>query len=197
MRDGSMMRLLSRLMRYGVTVALVGAILFGGTILYIFSFYERNTLTQRHACAVVFGAAVWPGGEPSHALADRVHAAIDLYQQELVSCLVFSGAPSAYDKHEVDVMLDVAYERAVTLEDVELDYDGDNTRATIQNLAKDRSYVLVSNDFHLARIDMLAHKAGLERFSVFSSPYRFGRYGKESQFVAREVAALWYYAVLP
>lgn len=189
--------MVSKAIRYGIAAVLAALIFFGLTVLYIFSFYTEQVNESTHECAVVFGAAVWPGGVPSHALADRVHAAIDTYNQGLVSCLVFSGAPSAYDKHEVDVMLDVAYERGVTLEDVELDYNGFNTRDTIRNLAPNRSYILISNDFHLARINLLARKAEIEDFSVYASPYRFGRYVKEPQFVFREAVALWFYAVRP
>lgn len=161
----------------------------------MFSFYNHVN-TQEQDCAVVFGAAVWPGGNPSHALADRTHAAIDIYEEGYVSCLIFSGADSAYGKHEVDVMLDIAYERKVELEDVELDYSGTNTKQTIQNLDDSRSYVLVSNDFHLARINLLATKAGISDFKLHSSKYRLGRYTRESFFLMREIVAFWFYAFL-
>jgi len=162
------------------------------TLAYVFSFYGHAS-TGTHDCAVVFGAAVWPGGNPSHALSDRTHEAIDLYEERRVSCLVLSGADSAYGKHEVDVMLDIAYERKVDLEDLELDYMGRNTKETIQNLDSGRSYVLVSNDFHLARIHLLATQRGLDDFDVHRSVYRQGRYTREPFFVLREVVAFWYY----
>ncbi|PCI90300.1 hypothetical protein COB18_00915 [Candidatus Kaiserbacteria bacterium] len=165
-----------------------------GTLGYIFSFYTGDTQDTRYDCAVVFGAAVWPGGIPSHALADRTHEAIDRYVDGQVSCLVFSGADSVYGKHEVDVMIDIADEREVTLEDIELDYEGGNTKKTIQNLNTDRSYLFVSNDFHLARISLLARQVGIEKFDVQKSEYRFGRYSRESFFVFRELVAFWYYA---
>ena len=164
-----------------------------GTLVHIVSLYPAVGTTQ-HDCAVVFGAAVWPGGNPSDALSDRTHTAIDAYEQGQVSCLVFSGADSAYGKHEVDVMIDIAYERGVALEDIELDYDGVNTRQTILNLAPDRSYLLVSNDFHLARISLAANQRDLD-FEVQHSVYRHGRYRREPFFVLREAVAFWYYAL--
>lgn len=164
------------------------------TLVYIFSFYTHVS-TQQYDCAVVFGAAVWPGGNPSHALSDRTHAAIDAYDRNQVSCLIFSGADSAYGTHEVDVMLDIAYEREVELEDVELDYDGDNTKQTVSNLDPNRSYLLVSNDFHLARINLFAHQLGLHDYDVHRSVYRHGRYTREPFFVLREMVAFWYYAI--
>lgn len=166
-----------------------------GTLVYILSFYAQAS-TQQYDCAVVFGAAVWPGGNPSHALSDRTHTAIDIYNRNQVACLVFSGADSAYDKHEVDVMVDIAYEREVAFEDIELDYDGDNTKQTIANLEPERSYLLVSNDFHLARIKLFARQLELGEYGVHSSEYRHGRYTREPFFILREIAAFWYYVLV-
>ncbi|QSH39686.1 YdcF family protein [Candidatus Kaiserbacteria bacterium] len=162
------------------------------TFAYIFSFYVAKDV-EVHDCAVVFGAAVWPGGNPSHALSDRTYSAIEAYKENTVSCLVFSGANSAYGKHEVDVMLEIATQEGVAVEDIELDYDGKNTKQTIQNLDHTRSYLLVSNDFHLARINLLARQTGLMNVDVLKSTYRFGRYSQETFFVFREAVAFWYY----
>lgn len=171
-------------------LALVGL----GTLAYILSFYVQSD-TQRHDCIVVFGAAVWPGGKPSPALHDRTHAGVDAYERGEADCLVFSGADSAYGKHEVDVMLDIAYEREVELEDVELDYKGRNTKQTILNLDPERSYLLVSNDFHLARINLLATQRGDLEFEVQGSDYLQERYTREPFFILREIVAFWYYVL--
>ncbi len=168
----------------------------GGTILYIVSFYDAQA-SGAHTCAVVFGAAVWPGGVASHALSDRVHEAVDIYEEGAVSCLIFSGAPSVYGRHEVDVMYDVARERGVADEDIEADYHGVNTQQTLAHLTPDRSYVLVSNDFHLARIHMLAQRYDVRDYELQGSEYRQGRYSRELFFVFREAVALWYYALMP
>lgn len=164
-----------------------------GTFAYIASFYGHKSVDARD-CAVVFGAAVFPGGNPSPALADRTHTAIDAYESGQVACLVFSGADSAYGKHEVDVMLDIAYERGIDLEDVQLDYEGLNTQKTIHNLDISYSYLLVSNDFHLARIQLLARERDKLEFDVQASTYLSGRYSREPFFVLREIVAFWYYA---
>lgn len=177
----------------GVSAVIV-LLLFVGTFAYITSFYGAKNIGQ-YDCAVVFGAAVWPGGNPSHALADRTYEAIDVYKNGEVACLIFSGADSAYGKHEVEVMKDIAQEEQIPLSDMEFDYEGGNTKDTIDNLDKNRSYVFVSNDFHLARINLLARQAHLEDTAVRSSEYRLGRYTKESFFIFREIVAFWYYAL--
>ena len=176
--------------------AVVAAVVSVGTIAYILSFYIQGDITRRYDCAVVFGAAVWPGGEASPALRGRTNAAADAYERGDVSCLILSGADSAYGRHEVDVMLDIVYERGVDLADVELDYNGANTKTTIDNLNSARSYLLVSNDFHLARITMLATQRGDLTFGVLGSDYVDDRYAREPFFVLREAVALWYYALV-
>ena len=177
-----------------IGILLSVALLLGATFVYVRSF-SGTTSTGTHDCAVVFGAAVWPGGSPSHALEDRTLEAIDLYKEGLVKCLIFSGAQSAYGIHEVDVMNIMAKDREVEDSMIVLDYEGVNTLKTIQNLDPTLSYIFVSNDFHLARIALLARKLGLTRYDVYASEYRNGRYGKEMQFVVREVGAFWYYAL--
>ena len=185
---------MKRLLTIARTLSILALALGAATLAHIFSFYTHEAKVPRE-CAVVFGAAVWPGGVASDALADRTHAAIDLYEHGLVSCLVFSGAPSAYGVHEVDAMLAIADARAVARAAIETDYAGMNTKRTIENLTPSRSYVFVSNDFHLARIALLARQAGFDDVSVHKSEYRNGRYSREATFVAREAVAFWYYAL--
>ncbi len=149
---------------------------------------NRNAIARERAdCAVVFGAAVWKGGRPSHALADRTLAGIHLLEQNNVDCLIFSGADA-----EPEVMAKMAKKAGISLEKIELDTKGINTLATLQNLNPERSYIFVSNDFHLGRIRMLAWKLNLDAVT-HAAPYQHGRYIKESYFVLREVlGAIWY-----
>ncbi len=180
-------------------------IIFVLTVLHIFSFYSHQAYEPKD-CAVVFGAAVWPGyygPVPSHALTDRTLSGADLYKDGLVNCIVLSGANSIYGAHEVDMMTDILLKEKVPINVIELDRDGVDTRATINHLDPTRSYILVSNDFHLARIGLLAQRAGLSKngFSLHSAKYGRGsgsdglsaRYSREPYFIFREVVAWWYY----
>lgn len=182
--------------------AIVFAALFAGTIAYVYWFSAHTSAVSENPddaerCAVVFGAAVWPGGRPSDALADRVYAATTLYEEGLADCLIFSGASSAYGAHEVDVMRDVALEVGVPATVMYFDYQGTNTLTTLSHLDVTTPYILVSNDFHLARISLLVHKLGLEHAVLYAAPYQNGRYISETSFVIREAVALWYYALIP
>jgi len=183
------------IIKIGIAIALTTVLVVGGTLAYIFSFYTNTVVTSDYDCAVVFGAAVLPGGLPSQALSDRVEAAIDLYKRGKVRCLVLSGAPSVYGKHEVDVMLDIVARYDIPFKDIYTDYNGLNTRATIRNLDPTKSYILVSNDFHLGRIDLLAKQAGLHKYIMYKSPYLKKRYREEPFLLLRETVAFWYYVL--
>jgi vancomycin permeability regulator SanA len=143
--------------------------------------------TQRADCAVIFGAAVWKGGIPSHALADRTIEGIKLLEKNNVDCLIFSGADA-----EPEVMARMAKTAGISGKKIELDTEGTNTLATLRNLDPSRSYILVSNDFHLGRIKLLAKKLDLKAVT-HAAPYQYGRYAKESYFVLREIfGTMWY-----
>ena len=150
-------------------------------------------LVEEQKCAVVFGAAVWQDDKPSHALYDRIKTATDLYNEESVNCLVLSGGASTYGAHEVDVMKKIALEEDVLEEDLLYDYKGVNTESTIRNLPKGVDhFVLVSNDFHIHRIGLMAAKLGIKSFETKAATYNNGRYGREKWFKFREFGGSLY-----
>lgn len=162
------------------------------SLVYTLSRYSRTT-TDSKDCAVIFGAAVWRENIPSHALYDRTMTGIDLYNDHLVTCLIISGGPSTFGTHEVDVMHDIALQGGVDPANIVRDPNGLNTRATIANLPADTSFIFVSNDFHLGRIALLAHRYDIKDFTLHRATYYNGRYNKEPYFLLREVIGTIYY----
>ncbi len=161
------------------------------SLIYILSFYNSNSDTKAD-CVLVFGAALNADGSPSDILYDRVASAVRLYKENKASCLLMSGADTIYGKHEADAMKDLSVELGVPAQDVLEDKKGVNTCASIKNLKKDRTYILLSNDFHLARINSLAKRFKIN-YSLQSSDSLHGNYLKTPYFLTREVFALWYY----
>lgn len=160
--------------------------------LLILIHYNDNSTTKKD-CAVVFGAAVWGVDTPSHALYDRTMSAVELYHDQTVDCIVLSGGASTYGAHEVAVMQQIVLDEGVPNDTLLLDRDGYNTRATVNNLDPSLSYILVSNDFHLARINLFAKRFDLPDHTLHASQYLNGRYKKELQFFLREMIAIPYY----
>jgi vancomycin permeability regulator SanA len=175
-----------RLQRWILGVLLVSTTVLGSATWWVQ--INRTAIAHERAdCAVVFGAAVWKGGRPSHALEDRTISGIQLLENNNVDCLIFSGADA-----EPEVMGKIAKTAGIPDEKIELDTKGINTLATLRNLDPNRSYILVSNDFHLGRIRMLSWKLDLNSIT-HAAPYQHGRYMKESYFVLREIlGTIWY-----
>jgi uncharacterized SAM-binding protein YcdF (DUF218 family) len=147
--------------------------------------------------AVVLGARVYASGEPSTALADRVRTACDLYHKGLVSRLIFSGGPGEGPVSEPESMRRMALDSGVRPQDILLDEQGLNTRATARNtvaLMEQRHagrVLVVSHFYHLPRVKMAFEKEGLE---VYTVPAREPRQLKLlPYYLAREVAAEWVY----
>lgn len=168
---------------------------------FAWTWYNYDHTSETPAdCAVVFGAAVWRGDTPSHALYDRTVTALNLYQTDQVDCLIFSGGASKNGSHEVDVMKKLALEVNIPESDIFLDYEGVNTISTVKNLQKfsDQftSLILVSNDFHLGRIRLLGWKFIDQPFSLHAAKYHYGTYGRERYSFWREVLGTLYYGLL-
>lgn len=151
---------------------------------------------------VVFGAAVWSDGRPSDALADRTHTAIRLYQRGLAPVLVFSGGhgPDA-PISEPEAMRRMAEAAGVPAGAIMLDEAGLNTAATVANtvgLARShgwRAVMMVSHDYHCARIKLASARRGLIAYTVPAvEPEPLA---KKVWYVAREIAAWTWYWIHP
>lgn len=154
---------------------------------------------------VVYGCKAYPNGQPSQALADRVHTACELYHQGLAPRIVMSGGPvSISDWHETQVMADYAVSLGVPREAIVLDREGLDTQATATNLprllGKSRGtpglrVLAVSHDYHLPRVKLSLERQGLRAYTV-PCEVRRGMPGRP-YFMAREAAAWWYYYLSP
>ena len=116
---------------FGISI-LSGVIIIISASSYVRLNYHQPDIEQK-SCAVVFGAAVWRDDIPSHALLDRTMSGINLFKDNKVECLIFSGGDSTYGSHEADVMKKVALQNNIPESAIFLDYFGNNTFATIQN----------------------------------------------------------------
>jgi uncharacterized SAM-binding protein YcdF (DUF218 family) len=151
--------------------------------------------------AVVFGARVYEDGRPSDALADRVRTACQLYNQGTVRHLIFSGGPGDGRIHETESMKTMAIGLGVKAEDIQLDYNGLNTRKTVENTlrmlrgSESTRMIVVSHFYHLPRIKLAYQRAGWE---VYTVPAHESYILRQLPFnMAREVAAYWAYYLRP
>jgi vancomycin permeability regulator SanA len=101
---------------------------------------------------VILGAEVH-GAAPSHMLAARLRAGIDLYRRGLVRSLLVTGANGAADR-EVDVMVRVLTAAGIPASAIRADAGGVNTAASCERAARlygIRRAILVTQAFHAPR----------------------------------------------
>jgi uncharacterized SAM-binding protein YcdF (DUF218 family) len=135
-------------------------------------FFGTTDYRRPADAAVVFGARAYADGRPSHALADRVRTACELYNRGLVRKLVFSGGPGDGHIHETESMRRMAITLGVPDEAILLDPAGVNTRATVRNTCAELDrlnagrVLVVSHAYHLPRVKMCYQRAGREVYTV-------------------------------
>lgn len=156
--------------RYVLILALGSAFMLLASKLYVAVVtgsrcYDQVAQVPPHRVGLVFGAAVRPGGRLSPMLADRVDAAIELYQAGHVHKLLMSGDNSQVDYDEVSAMRSYAITHGVAAEDITLDYAGFSTYESCYRaraIFGVQEAVLVTQQFHLARAIYTCQELGIE-----------------------------------
>ncbi len=148
-------------------------------------------------CAIVFGAAVYGQNLPGPAIKRRVEAAVELYKKGVIKRLILSGGKgSGVRTSEADVMRALATENGVKGTDITIE---DQSHSTWENIANTRnltldceSVVAISDQYHLARIELLAWRQGWSALDTVSAADRPPEQS-EQRSITREVLAYLYY----
>lgn len=115
--------------------------------------------------AIVFGAAVYPGGRPSPVLADRVAAAVELYRAGKVRKLLLSGDNQTMNYNEPGAMMAYARSLGVPQEAMQPDYGGRRTYDTCyraRHIFQVKKAILVTQAFHLPRALFTCRALGVD-----------------------------------
>ena len=150
-------------------------------------------------CAIVFGAAVHANDSPGPGIVRRVWTAARLYGEGKVQRLILTGGKGEKDKRsEAAVMRDVALQAGVRSRDILLE---DQSHSTIENLRNSRpllrdcrSVIGVSDNYHLARIRLLAEQMDWRDLRTIGTDVRPPE-AFERASITREVIAYLYYAL--
>ncbi len=152
--------------RIVLTTLFGGALVLAGLWLSQYSRIYRDVEEVPEApVAIVFGAAVYPGGRPSPVLADRVAAAAELYRAGKVRKLLLSGDNRTLNYNEPGAML--AYARTLGVPDDALqpDYGGRRTYDTCyraRHIFQVKRAILVTQAFHLPRALLTCRALGID-----------------------------------
>jgi uncharacterized SAM-binding protein YcdF (DUF218 family) len=172
-----------------LTLATVALLLALFPVAHVFTF-GRTSYARAADWIVVPGARCYADGRPTQTLAERVRTACRLYRDGYAPKLFLSGGPGDGATHETEAMRALAIEEGVPAGEIVLDREGVNSLATIRHAPPGRLLV-VSHFYHLPRLKLLARRCGREAYTVPATEER--RIRGTPRFVAREVAAFWWY----
>ena len=122
--------------------------------------------------ALVLGAGLQPDGFPTPMLADRVHAAVELYRRGIVDHLLLSGDNSRADHDEPTSMRRVAIDAGVPAAAITLDFAG---FSTFESCARAREVfgveaaIVVTQDFHATRAVATCRAKGIDAVAFAQS----------------------------
>jgi SanA protein len=154
-------------------------------------FIKSNSVQlEPYYTAIIFGAGLWPSGEPSTILKDRLNKGIELYQNKKVKRLLLSGDNGNLAHDEPEAMKKYLLIHGIPKEDIFLDYAGFDTYSTLyraKEIFKVDSAILVSQTYHLNRALFIAKKLGIQA-QGFTSDLRHYRF--ENKYIIREIPAL-------
>lgn len=161
--------------RHWLMIVMMGAILIPAALLtYValatrpYRYYNPDDVPEKRV-ALVFGAGIRQDGSPSAMLADRVQAAIALYEAGHVRKLLMTGDNSSVYYNEVVAMQRYAVAHGVPMEDITLDYAGFSTYESCyraREIFGVEHAILVTQNYHLSRAVYTCRRLGIESIGL-------------------------------
>jgi vancomycin permeability regulator SanA len=134
------------------------------------SIYSKADVPKSDAI-IVLGAYVFPNGQVSEMLADRLDTGIALFEAGKAPKIVVSGDHGHVTYDEVNAMRKYLQARGIKREDIFMDHAGFNTYDSLYR-ARDifliKKAIIVTQKFHLVRALYISKELGLEAYGVTS-----------------------------
>ncbi len=135
--------------------------------------------------AIIFGAWVYPSGDPSPMLADRVNMGAKLYEAGKVRALLLTGDNHITTYNEPEAMRHYALTLGVPDSALVLDYAGFRTYDSCyraRDIFKVNQAILVTQAFHLDRALLTCNALGIDSVGVAADAARPEGYDQSSLF---------------
>ncbi len=186
--------------RLGLYLSLILVLLVACVFVGIVYHYAHRSPSTRHAdAAIVLGAAAW-GVNPSPVFRERINHAIDLYKNDQVDKLIFTGGtPKPGFMTEAEVGRRYALNNGVNKSDILLET---TSRDTYHNLLYARyeaqanqlhSFIIVSDPYHLARAAYIARDLNMDAETSATPTTRYQQAGPRITFLLQESYLLFMY----
>jgi len=163
-----------RLIVFGLIIAVfivtVNGVVIGTTQAYVFT--SENEVPKADVY-MVLGAYVFPSGNPSTVLRDRLDTAIDVANNEDIKFLL-SGDHGQIEYDEVNNMKAYLIEQGIPQENIYLDHAGFSTYESMyraRDIFEVDSMVVFTQDFHINRSVYLARNMGIDAYGVPSDKH--------------------------
>lgn len=158
----------------------------------IYTFSLTSSVAPADA-AVVLGATVFRD-RPSPVFRERINHAINLYQQDMVRYIIFTGGLAGNDElAESEAARKYAIERGVPAEHIFIETESDNTCLNLVGAKRimeenDLDHaLLVSDPLHMKRTMWLAENVGIKAISSPTPTSRYQSFDRKASFLVREI----------
>lgn len=139
---------------------------------------------------LILGARVYPNGNVSLMLRDRLNTGYELYKEGKAPKIIVSGDHGRKDYDEVNTMKDFLKEKEVPGEDIFMDHAGFSTYESLyraRDIFRVKKLTIVTQEYHLLRALFIARELGLEAYGVASDQHVYHGFMLRSEL--REIAA--------
>lgn len=153
--------------------------------------YRTADDAEEASVAIVFGAGVWPSGQPTDMLEDRLLTAQELYNQGKIQKILVSGDNRTSHYNEPQAMLNYLVSIGIPEDDVVLDYAGRRTYDTCyraHEIFGVENAILVTQGYHLPRALFLCNHFGVQSAGISATKRS---YVDNARYEIREILALY------
>jgi uncharacterized SAM-binding protein YcdF (DUF218 family) len=178
---------------------IVGRVVFLGALVYTVCLAAVLVTSQhdqrREVDAIIVLGAAQYNGRPSPVLQARLDHALDLYRRGLATHIIFTGGTGAGDTvSEAEVSRRYALERGIPATAIMVERDGVTSAqsvraaAALMRSADLRSALLVSDSYHMMRLELLARRSHIEplRAPAANAPIDLSSRRTRWEYVLRE-----------
>jgi vancomycin permeability regulator SanA len=139
------------------------------------NYSEKWSNTGSKNIAVVLGAAVWSGNQPSPTLASRIDKAAKLYKKDIADKILLTGSNAPGEMTEAEVAFNYILNKNVDTTDILIEKQTTSTTEQIRfikdNLAHRNLFdniFIVSDQYHLARVSEISRFYNLDVIAAAS-----------------------------
>ena len=180
-----------------VVLALLAPPLLGASLVGAIYWQARTDETRPVDAIVVLGTSQW-NGRPAPVLRARLDRALEVWADGVSPLIVVTGGKQPGDQFtEAEASRDYLVERGIPERAILLEGEGRDSWQSMRGVAAILDgrgvsrVLLVSDGFHLLRLELMAERLGLDAYSTAAdgSPIRLGGPG-EFGYVVREAAGI-------